>query len=365
MFDMDGLEQACADVYAVAKDWGHGLPERAAPLGVLVGVALLALVALQATWAIVRLIFLPQAARGAVQVVAGALARAVRDGAATSAALLSMQSRLRWPYPFRLRACARVLESGQATSLVRAAVEYRVLPEACQGTGIAAEAVGPAALAGWLAGLAERRQSTDWTRTGAFSISIVIAMVLIARAIAALIVPKWEAIMRDLGIPEPARFHALVSVVGFIDAWWWLVLLVALPMVVMSLALASRWHWRRRQRQDRARVILAGIACGRAEAALAHDLQPALPTSQALAEAARSGDFTLLCRACGWIATTPAALTAAVESDRWRQARVESAWRVARTVLVPLALAGAVFWICTALFGVLIDLIAVLAEQST
>lgn len=366
MIDLDAVIQPLIEVWHGVRDWVMACPKFVLPLGVMVGSTLMAVVGSQALWAIARFFFLAQSGRAEVRIVAGALARAVRAGSPLPAALMSAQANLRWPFPFRLRACARALESGQATSVVEAAIDHRVLPDACRATGRAAEFIGPGALRGWLDGLAEDKRSTDWTRTGAFSIAMLLAIVLMARGIAVLILPKWQAIMADLGVGESARFAGLTGSISFVADWWWLFALVALPSVWLAVVLTARRHWRRRQRVDRARVILAGIACGRSEAALAYDLQRASPAFSAmLSDASRDGDFSLLCRASGWDAATPAALTAAVDQERWRQARRESAWRVARTALIPLALAIPVCWICTALFGVLIDMIVILAEQAT
>lgn len=315
------------------------------PLGVII--------ALQAVWAIARLCLVAPS-RAAVRVIAGRLASTVATGGDVGATLLGLQAQIRWPYPRRIRRAVAALGGERPSTLVAALLSARLLPRELAASAHCAEASGHGPLARFFAELAGARLAvrSPWTAVAPY-LGVVLTAIASLTFITVMILPKFEMIFKDLGAKLPGRTETLLSLSRATGRWWPLMAILALAAGLGLVVALRHWTWRRVARRARALAILAGVAGGESEAAIASRLAaPSVP--KALAVAGAGGDFRALCAACGWAAATPTALAAAVASEESRQRWRAAIGTIAVQILTPLALAIPVWFILSSIFAALV-----------
>jgi hypothetical protein len=295
---------------------------------------------------------LSQAARGRVGL---ALARCLRQRGDVQAELRALVPHLQVVWSGRVARAIRQLEGSAPTTLPQALVRAGIVPAALGSSGEAARSVGPDALASWCEGWAGDDACTETVRRAlALSFWPTLVLGLVLSFIMVMIVPKFEQVMRELGIVNPS-FHRLIEVVNTLSQWWWLLVPVGLAVAVALVALAMRWRWRRQERRLRGAIILRGAAAGLSEPALAASL-----ADPSLAGAAAQGGFPALCRAVGWPAADPAGLARLLGRDQVRRARRHAWFATWVGIAQPLVLALPVALVVVTMFASLMGIVEAL-----
>ena len=271
-------------------------------VGSTVGVLLGILVSWQALVAVTRLI-LATHSTSAVSLLLARLSAAVQDGRTWGPVLRGLRLEMPWPWPWRLGRAADHLEAGMLPAEVLATSS--LLPSGLRAQAAQALHQGPGAFAQWCTAIADREQANPLAvRQQAFLLAEGAAVVGMLWFLSTFILPKFEWILRDLGLPAPPLLAAFNSLLPY--AIPLLVAAVAAAMTIWSLVLAMRW--RRRRRQAAARLLLAGSLARLPEAALG-----------------AAGGFSELCASAGWQATDPADLARRLAVEE-RSEAMRNAW---------------------------------------
>jgi|GEM_PF-4065916 len=329
------------------------------------GIALGVVIALQASWAIARMcihaVLGNQCARWLEP-----LADALRREQPADLALLGARASVRWPYSWRLQRCVRRLNGAQPEALVPALLACRLLPASCADIARAAAAQGPACLARLFDGIVEREapKLNSLRAAAAPFAGTLVALLLIATFIAVTILPKFEMILKDLGMPD--RYH--ISLFAQSQWGWSGLFLVASPIGLSAVALLvsvlvhCRWRIRRR------RLLADALLCGLREewpdqrlAALIGQAKPRV--AEAASACGAHGDFPGLCRLAGWRATDPAHLARRISHYDARQARIRSILHASVRVVMPILIGIPVGIFVYMLHGTLINMLLVIAKS--
>lgn len=318
--------------------------------GQILGIALGGLLVAQGAWALFRWWFLPPITGETVSLVARSLGQAIRHGRSLDLALLGLQARLRWPLPRRIRRAARSLNGPDPESLIPTLVAAGVLPRDLAPTGRAAEALGPAALVRWLDGLAGERTGAIawWTPLLPPLLSVVGGTILFFSAIV-LYVPRFGAIIRELGLQMPSELAVLIEA----SKWKVPLICAALGLLIMCIWLFNTWRWRREAWYARGLLLTTGTAHGISEARLA-ELVTHVGADPALRHAAAAGDFAGVARAAGWPCRDPLDLQRRYALALDRRLRHRRVLVISAQLLAPLILAVPVWIIVKAIMGTLI-----------
>ncbi len=323
----------------------------------LLGWIMLGVVGFQLAWSIARLLLLPAVNGQAVGEVARVLAATLRAQRSPDLALLSLQSQLRWPMPWRLRNAARLLANRHPVTLVTSLAMARVLPAALIPGGHAAEAMGHAALIRWLDGLAGPVQrGRPWWRVLVPAISMLAVGTLAVAFITIVILPKYVQVFRELGMSVPHSVQAMSEAPRYLP-WIWIGLAVAVVSAWWSL---HRWRWHRQAWYDRGLLLATAGDHRFSEARLAE----LLGRSPAAVAAGAAGDLPGLAREAGWPCRSLPDLRQRYDDALRRRERLRQLAATAVPVLVTMILALPVWWYCSTLFGMLTGLIRTLSEQA-
>ncbi|MBA3687121.1 MAG: hypothetical protein H0W72_18020 [Planctomycetes bacterium] len=332
---------------------------------VAVGYALAIVIALQAAWAILRLLS-PVHPRDAVRQIAAALADALRHQRLASDALIALQSQLRWPYPFRLRRAIAALVRPEPLPLVEALARANLMPPSVLATGRSAAASGLPAQIRWLEALAGPVRTRAGLSGG--SSTCIATALLLAWAVAFLsvaVLPKFDMIFRDLGMRLPPLLAGMTAFTWFCVRWSGIVGPAVMATALLAIRAWTTWAWRRDQRFARGTLLVGGAADGCSEPELAVALAESLTgRREALIAAGERGDFPALARLAGWRASTPEQLAERVEHARWCEQRWRTRAQVVGQMLMPLLLAVPVGLLTIGIFQALTNIIVLLAESS-
>lgn len=270
--------------------------------GSAVGVLLGILVSWQALVAIGRLI-LATHSTSAVSLLLARLSAAVREGRSWEPVLRGLRLEMPWPWPWRLGRAADHVAAGMLPAEVLAT--SGLLPAGLRAQAAQALHQGPGAFSQWCAAIADRERSNPLAvRQQAFLMAEGAAVVGMLWFLSTFILPKFEWILYDLGLPAPPLLAAYKALLPF--AMPLLFAAIVAAMAGWSLVLALRW--RRRRRQASARLLLVGSLARLPEAALG-----------------QAGGFAELCAAAGWRAMDPADLARRLAEEERREA-MRNAW---------------------------------------
>lgn len=270
--------------------------------GSVTGVLLASLLAWQLVAAIGRLVMAVHTS-ATIDLLLARLAAATRATQPWDPVLRGLRLEMPWPWPWRLGRAAERIAAGQDAAAVLETSS--LLPLQLRVQAAQALRQGPDAFTTWCDAIIGRTsQHPLAARQYALLLAECVAMTALIHFLIVFIMPKFEQIFRDIGVPTTALF----AVTRWLSDWW-SALLLAVSVgitVVWSATLAQRWRTRRRQAA--ARLLLAGSAARLPEAALG------------------DGDgFAGLCHAAGWDATTPVELARALARDEDREA-MRAAW---------------------------------------
>lgn len=316
-------------------------------------------VVIQAAWSLIRMAESGLSDRNLriwSQHLADALAR--DDDPVT--ALHAAQHRVRWPYPARLRRCAHRLETGADASLISALEHCDLLPKALIPLGRAAESTSPQTLQRFLARLTPRVPTERSSLAGLLgpwlAASIVLGLLLSFLNVA--IIPKFELILRDLGMPAPWAMELLISTSRFLSRqWWWI---APAGLVIGALAWSgfflARWNIRRQSRLGD--LLLEGLALGQTEMVLA-DIGASVHPSRAasLQRASAEGDLRGLLRASGFAGSDATGLAREMQRQADRQATLTMVAALLIPLFAPICFGIVVGLICYAFHSCLIELL--------
>ena len=271
-------------------------------VGSAVGVLLGILISWQALVAVSRLI-LATHSTSAVSLLLARLSAAVREGRTWEPVLRGLRLEMPWPWPWRLGRAADHVAAGMLPAEVLAT--SGLLPAGLRAQAAQALHQGPGAFAQWCAAIADRERANPLAvRQQAFLMAEGAAVVAMLWFLSTFILPKFEWIMRDLGLPAPPLLAAFNHLLPFAVPLLFAGIVAA--MAGCSLVLAVRW--RRRRRQAAARLLLAGSLARLPEAALGS-----------------AGGFAELSAAAGWQAADPADLARRL-ADEERRESMRNAW---------------------------------------
>ena len=231
---------------------------------------------------------------------------------------------LPWPWPWRLERAARQVSAGVGpTDLLR---HGSLLPKALREQAAQALAQGPDAFAMWCTSVRSGSgASSNLVRQGAFLLAEFTAVALFTYFMIIVVMPKFEMILRELGIQNPPflTFMTWLGHYGWAPAI--IIALLALGLAALGLSLL----WRRKRRLAAAYLLLSGSQARLPEAALgtADGRRDISPT------------FAELCATKGWQADSPVALMRAVIRAERRRRRLAAWLPAVVAALGPLVLA--------------------------
>jgi hypothetical protein len=278
------------------------IPPLLAVVGTMTGILLALVICWQVFIAIMRLVLVARTT-SAVSLLLARLASAVREGRTWEPVLRGLRLEMAWPWPWRLGRAADRLAAGVPPGEVL--VTSGLLPASLRTQAAQALSQGPTAFAQWCTAIADREPANPLAvRQQAFLLAECTAIVGVLWFMAIFIVPKFEQILRDLGVQAPPVLAAFVALIPY--ALPLLVGLVLTGVAGWSIVLAMGWY--RRRRHAAARLLLSGSVARLPEAALG----PA-------------GGFAELCAAVGWQAADPAELARCLAREEGRDA-LRNAW---------------------------------------
>lgn len=261
------------------------------------------------------------------------------------------------------RAIASLREDPSA--LVTALGEAKVLPPGLIADLRAADAIGGHSLQRCFqrVGDADGASTEGLRRQLAVTLPYLIALVSVQWFIAVFILPKFERIFDELGIRLPVEFELALSVVKPIGELWYLGVL--LLFLILFCMISAVWLWHRfepfARRLRRGELLRWGLSEGRSEGELATALSVSWrQPPPALARAGAKGDLAALAAVCGWRASTPEALVAAVERARARMRWLATIMGGGLRVVLPVVLSLPVYILALGIFKALYSIIGML-----
>lgn len=319
---------------------------------------------LQASWALARLaMFGIPASLMARWLVP--LADAIQAGHAPDIALLGARSAVRWPYSWRLQRCVRLLHGDAPLPLIDALAAAKLLPRACVPLAHAASDQGPQGLARFLAEVAQvgGTAATGFRRNATPYLATLALFVLVCTFFSFAILPKFQQIFRDLGIPMTHGLVVVDSIRGLFYASLWLLSPVGMALVAIIAGISMHGLWRLRRRRLLGGVLLQGTTAGWDDTRLAHLVTQARPSQATLlSQAGSHGDLPAIMRAAGWSARDPRHLAELLQRHDQRALR-RRAWSatVVRLIL-PILIGIPVGYLCYAIHATLVSVLVRIAE---
>lgn len=322
------------------------------------------LILFQATWSLIRMAEAGLSDRN-LRTWSHQLADSLARGDDPVDALLASQHLVRWPYPQRLRRCARLIESGTSTSLIDTLAVCKLLPKALIPLGRVAESTSPQALQRFFARLTPRVPANGAGLAGVLGPWLAAAgvMILVLTFLNLAIFPKFELILKDLGIAPPKPMEALITLTRWLSRYgiWLIPTLLVLASLAISGLLVIRWRMRQRSRLGD--LLLEGLAEGQPESVLA-ELGTAIHPSRsnALRQCADQGDLPRLLRLSSFSASDAPSLVLTLHRRADRQDALVNMGILLVRIIAPICFGVVVGFISYAFHSCLIELLYRLAE---
>lgn len=287
--------------------------------------------------------------------IAATVLAARRAGLEPGDALVAMTWQANMPWCWRLARAGRSMSGGSTICLADALAAERLLPRDVAAIGRVAYSLGPVAEERWLADLAADGGEPRMAPLIGYALATAAIVAAIVSFIAVFILPKWEAIMRDLSVPVDQSMQlsesglvglgiAVLLGILFVAAWawWW-------------------WRWRTVRHAVVGGLLAAATAAGAAEAEIAAALAPRLPSAGArrVEAAGAAGDWPGLCAAVGWRVKNHEDLNRALAAFERRRAWMATMVAACARIMVPLILAVPVFAVVHMIFGNLMRILYV------
>ena len=276
------------------------------PLLLMIGFGVGSLLALLLVWqAAVALIRQAFAAHTplSVTILLLRLAEATKHHRPWEPVLRGLLLELPWPWPWRLAQAADRLQAGILPAEIL--VTSRLLPANLRAQAAQALGQGPDVFVHWCMAITRRSHDTQFSvRQGSFLLAELAAVMGMMHFLLICIYPAFEKIMRELNITAPGWTKA----VNLLITWEIPGMLMMISLAVGGWMLTLAWRWQRRRHQAAAYLLLAGSSARLPETVLGS-----------------AGDFTALCQAAGWTATTPVELARAVRQAELKESQRE-AW---------------------------------------